>query len=196
MEQPSKRHHTMTTDDKRRAYNFLSGFRKIEALNSTAVVYTREMDNGDIHVMGFHGKRRKYDFFFRYPTQEKALAKVNSHFENVEASEAAKKTRRQEKSKIAHERPAIGTVLYTCWGYDQTNIDWYQITGYKGKTMVIVREIAEVRKATHDMQGNTAPIMDDFISEPRAYKWQGYCRIDRQHASVWDGGVKRFSTYA
>jgi len=35
----------------------------------------------------------------------------------------------------------VGDILYSSWGYDQTNIDWYQIVGVPTEKLVLVREI-------------------------------------------------------
>lgn len=54
----------------------------------------------------------------------------------------------------------VGTVLYSSWGYDQTNIDFYEVVKATAKT-VTIRGIKQVR--THDgyMQGSCVPATGD-----------------------------------
>ena len=37
-----------------------------------------------------------------------------------------------------NELPNVGTILYSSWGYDQTNIDFYKIVKASGKSVWIV----------------------------------------------------------
>ena len=37
----------------------------------------------------------------------------------------------------------IGSILYTSWGYEQTNIDFYQVIELIGTSTVVLREIAQ-----------------------------------------------------
>ena len=60
----------------------------------------------------------------------------------------------------------IGDVLYSSWGYDQTNIDYYQVVALIGKTMVSVRKIACESEQTEWEQGRSVPAVNRFIGEP------------------------------
>ncbi len=46
---------------------------------------------------------------------------------------------KSRKSPDASEHYMEGDVLYDSWGYDQTNIDWYQITKVKVNLFGCVR---------------------------------------------------------
>ncbi len=35
----------------------------------------------------------------------------------------------------------IGDLFYTSWGYEQTNVDFFQVVAVKGKTSVLVRQV-------------------------------------------------------
>lgn len=59
----------------------------------------------------------------------------------------------------------IGNILYSTWGYEQTNVNFYQITKKVGLTMVELREIH--RKSTdigeyHSMVQHVVPDADNF----------------------------------
>jgi len=59
----------------------------------------------------------------------------------------------------------VGDILHTSWGYDQTNVEYFQITEIKGK-YAILREIGAESTETGWLQGRSAPLPDNFL-EPR-----------------------------
>ena len=92
----------------------------------------------------------------------------------------------------------VGDVLYSSWGYDQTNIDFYVVLKVTASTITI-RELASVRDYTGDMQGvampgtEFAPRSEEMVKRPRF----GRVKIeDYAGAYKWDGKPMRFSTYA
>lgn len=63
--------------------------------------------------------------------------------------------------------PKVGDLFYSSWGYDQTNIDFYQVTNVLGKKMVEVTRIAGNRKYDLHMAGVTFPQPNHFLGNPR-----------------------------
>ena len=54
----------------------------------------------------------------------------------------------------------IGDVLYSSWGYDQTNVSFYQIVGKTGKATLVLQEVGKEFVETHglsDMAGRVVP---------------------------------------
>lgn len=59
-----------------------------------------------------------------------------------------------------------GDLLRTCWGYDQTNVEWFEVIEAKGKH-VVLREVAQERTATgSDWSGSCVPLRGSYIGEP------------------------------
>lgn len=58
----------------------------------------------------------------------------------------------------------VGDVLYSSWGYEQTNIDYYKVVAVKGKTMVGVVKLGEIRNVG-DMQGTSVPDVSNIIGD-------------------------------
>lgn len=100
-----------------------------------------------------------------------------------------------------------GDIFVSNWGYDQTNIEFYQVVEKKDKTLII-REIA--KKKNYDnasMTGTCLPIKNQFIGKPLlkkvssnilesdmprpAIRFSSY-----KTADVWDGEEKEYSCYA
>lgn len=36
----------------------------------------------------------------------------------------------------------VGDIFYTSWGYEQTNVDFFQVVALKGKTQVVIKEVS------------------------------------------------------
>lgn len=59
----------------------------------------------------------------------------------------------------------VGDIFYCCWGYDQTNYDFYQVVSLRGKHTAILRENACKAEMCSDYSGYKRPIRDEFRSE-------------------------------
>lgn len=59
----------------------------------------------------------------------------------------------------------VGDLFYGSWGYEQTNVDFFQVVALKGKHTAILREIGRDYIGGYAMQGNVRPCRDAFISE-------------------------------
>ena len=97
----------------------------------------------------------------------------------------------------------VGDILYTSWGYEQTNVEFYQVTKMIGKKMVEVREIAKKYVENETMSGTSTPIRDKFIGKPlrrRISVWESREQINigesRGSAWLWDGKPVSESHYA
>lgn len=73
------------------------------------------------------------------------------------------------------------------WGYDQTNIDYYEVTKLIGKTMVEIREIGAESVSDNGpaMTGSCVPRPGHYIGEPM-----------RKTVSTYDGQSVRIASYA
>lgn len=61
----------------------------------------------------------------------------------------------------------VGQIYYDSWGYDQTNIDFYQIVEVKAKSVVIRSIGGEFVPGTQGMDcSNVRPVKDSFSGEP------------------------------
>ena len=95
-----------------------------------------------------------------------------------------------------------GDIMYTSWGYEQTNVDWFQVVEVKssGKT-VVVREIAgnlHTDSGCGPMSGRTTPVKDEFVGEPMTKRVQRGDSVkihSSAYAYKWDGKPKYTSWY-
>lgn len=155
-----------------RAHFIPKGAVKFSDRQSSAVVYAHENRPGFFSLMGFSGKRQKPDFHYRYPTAEKREAKAKAHFESVRASEAYRIERR-EKRKAEGHKLKVGSILRRSWGYDQTNIDYYEVVRLVGAKMVEIVEIAQESVETGSLVGKCVPLPGQHIGKPMRKLAQG-----------------------
>jgi hypothetical protein len=106
------------------------------------------------------------------------------------------------ESALAEMAPApqakVGDILYTSWGYDQTNVDFYQVVRVKGSA-VYVREIGA------NFHDSLATRGADYVSAVRgafigaetrhtiskSYNGIGYTLKIKDHSAwLWDGKPK------
>lgn len=119
-----------------------------------------------------------------------------------------------EKMKAERERKAaefmdmveVGDFFYSPWGYEQTNIDFYQVTKKTAKT-IWLRPVASIVSETGRMTAKEMPARDCFTSnahvssEGKRCKMQGYGSepmvsiCDYANAYLWDGKPKSSTSY-
>ena len=59
----------------------------------------------------------------------------------------------------------VGDLFYSSWGYEQTNIDFYQVVALKGAHTAVLREIGCEYIGGFGMTGNKRPLRNHFTSE-------------------------------
>jgi hypothetical protein len=56
----------------------------------------------------------------------------------------------------------VGDMCHTSWGYDQTNVDAFQVIEVKSRTTIVVRPIGGEVEDTGYMQGKFTPVRNRF----------------------------------
>lgn len=142
-----------------------SGASKAVSKDGFCVVYFGTSLKGKPWAMGFHGKSMHHDFYHSFPTEESRAKYCAQFFKTWTDAQARKASRKAEKKAFKHSLK-VGDVLSTCWGYDQTNVEYFQVTKLIGDTMVEVREIARESEETGFMSGMCVPSPNAFIGKP------------------------------
>lgn len=100
--------------------------------------------------------------------------KVKAITERNERVEAEKKAKKELSASMVNPFK-IGDVVYGTWGYDQTNVDFYQIVEVKPKSCVVRRIGANAVPGSEGMMCNrVTPAVDRFISGPELKKIKVY----------------------
>lgn len=149
-----------------------TGTTEIKDEAAQSVAYTYETA-GKRYAMGFAGKAQKPTFHYSFGTEARRAEYVESFF-------AAQRGRIERRSQRAAERKAfrhtlkVGDVLRSPWGYEQTNVDFYQVVALKGATQVVVRRIGALTEGALGDRGQCAPDVGAFLTghEPETYRVQ------------------------
>jgi len=115
----------------------------------------------------YSGKRSKSDWHFRFQDEKRLHAKIEESLAGLIDWQE-----RKEKRKVDRSRPhdvKVGDVFRCSWGYDQTNIDFYEVTKVLG-AMVEVREVGQMSEETGFMSGECVPEKGRYIGEPMRKK--------------------------
>lgn len=119
------------------------GALKVADKLSTAIAYVYEFDNVKGRGYGavcFRGKADKPDFHYTYRDASSRDHAVRQHFENVRGCEQRRRESHEKRKAFVHSA-RVGDIYRTSWGYDQTNVEFFEIVDLKGK-YAILREIA------------------------------------------------------
>lgn len=125
--------------------------------------------NERANAVVFLGKSAKpykgHWFYFRRPEAREAF--VKSAFECARAAAERKQTEaaRKAAARAAGHALKVGDVLESSWGYDQTNIDYYQVTKLVGTQSVEIRQIRKQSAEDGFMTGKCVPAVGHFIGE-------------------------------
>ena len=83
----------------------------------------------------------------------------------------------------------VGDILVTIFSYSAIIPTFYQVIGLKGKSSVVVKEIAK-RNSGNGMSGTTIPEKDTFVKNAKELTVRiskNILKIDGLIASKWDG---------
>lgn len=120
-----------------------------------------------------------------YMTEEEraaAVANLERHYAEQRAREAAHRGNAREISLEAFvarldyqerrrqptqnaEGVHVGDLFYGSWGYEQTNVDFFQVVALKGKHTAVIRKIAGEYIGGYSLQGNVRPCRDQFADD-------------------------------
>ena len=107
-------------------------------------------------------------YHYSYKTTDKAREALRRFADEAEAIATERDNRKAER-RAKLDQPhglAVGDVLRSSWGYDQTNTDYFEVTRVIGKRTVEVRQLAEQIEQTAWAQGNSVPVPGQYVGAP------------------------------
>ena len=141
---------------------------EIKDEHSDGVVYTYSQAGG-IYAIAYHGKAAKNDWHHRFRTEAARDKTISEFFAGRRATVALAEARRAER-KNATSGLNVGDILVSSWGYEQTNIDYYQVIETPTEKTVVIRSIAKTFNETGWLCGKSTPCPGQFIGEPSRHR--------------------------
>jgi len=182
-----------------REFYIPKGAQKVVSKEAPVEFYLYEALDGKPCARFFTGKRAKPDWSYRFQTEAAREKLIREEIEKVKANEERKAKRKAErKAKAKNSLHEIGDIFYASWGYEQTNVNFFQVVGKVGETMLKIREIAKesVEGSEGFMSDSVVAVKDAFIGEAFKCKAGEYIKVDFSSANKWDGLPKYRSWYA
>lgn len=147
-------------------------------------------EGGEV-VQAFGGRRQAPDFHTCFRSKDRADIYVRDWYERIKRREQGKVERR-EALKCAPNPLQLGDVLKATWGYEQTNVDYYQVIAVLGKSVEVRAIKGEVVKTTGDMSGQCVPVPNQFIGAAYAKRVGADGAIKVKSSGRW--AYKKVST--
>jgi hypothetical protein len=145
-------------------------------------------DVGSIpYGIAFAGKSNKPLWHYRFRSEAERQRQIDESTKSRRLTKEYKDKRIQERREYKHPYK-VGDIFDTSWGYDQTNVDFYQVIEVKGK-MLVVREISKI--TDHEERGADYVVAakNSFIGPPIRVlpSSSGGIKIEDHYGSLWDG---------
>lgn len=141
-----------------------------DGVNAVAYLYDSSKARRPAAV-GFRGNANKPAFNYSFRDEERRAQYIAEFLAEAERSQ---KAREERKAAQRAERAAfrtslkVGDVLSYSWGYDQTNVEFFQVVKvYPSGKMVDIQEIASDRTETGYMSGQCEGIPGALLKDSK-----------------------------
>lgn len=149
-----------------------AGSTKVADKVTSAVAYIYTTSSGHPAACAYAPKAIKPALHCRYRSPEAREKAVAAFFAGYRAKAERVAKDRAEAAALEHDYK-VGEVLSASWGYDQTNIEWFEIVATTRKT-VTFRKIAAHSVETLSMQGKCAPKPGEFVGPAKVARPDRY----------------------
>lgn len=144
--------------------------------------------------IAFAGKQSKPLWNYRFRNEAQRDRQIEETTKSRRLTLKYKQDRLDERKNYKHDF-VNGDILYTAWGYDQTNVDFYQVVEVKG-ALIVVRKVSEIVKSESQSSEQVVAKPDSFIGPPiRVKPGVNGAKIEGHHASKWDGKPKHQTAF-
>jgi hypothetical protein len=151
-----------------------------------------------LYAVGYRGLAGRASFNWRFRTAANRAQYVAEFIEKCREAEAFKAT---QKHAVAEARAQfvnpyqIGDILETVWGYEQTNVDFFQIVEVLPMSIRVRPICGETVESTGPFSARVVALKNRFADEalPKLVRLmidksgKPYCSIEGHNLYVWDG---------
>lgn len=156
-------------------------------------------------AIAFTGKAQKPSIFSGYGSAQRRQEVVENWLTDISEYAAEKAARRQAKKNAVCPFKK-GDILTGSWGYDQTNVEFFEIVEAKGRK-VAIRELGHqsIKGSEGFMCESVVPDHGRYIGEPETHIAQTYTGASNSWyvrlndcctLHLWEGGKQYKSWYA
>lgn len=131
---------------------------------SSAVAYAYTDRRGRPCAVAFAGRAQKPAFHESYQSAARREQRVGAFFAAIRANEARQLARRADRAAWVNPHKP-GDIFSTCWGYEQTNREYYQVLAVAGKHLTVQRIACDYVEQQW-CAGQVVPLPGQFMGEP------------------------------
>lgn len=155
--------------------------------------YTKNTVKQCWQVIGYRKTAGKPEFNNLYSVKEQAEEKIQNFFKSINQHSEFVADRR--KARNAPHSFNVGDIIYNSWGYDQTNIDFYEVVR-KTPHFVFIRELqGKSGEGTGPFSGTISACPGMYASDKIEQHAATGTYVTMRHGcgSKWDGQPKHNS---
>jgi len=134
-------------------------------------VWVLPIPSGQYLAQCFVGKAIKPAWFYRVSSEESLKKQVESQVASVIVREKMKAEYKAKRSMPVVVN--VGDIFKSSWGFEQTNIDYFEVTKVVSPTMIEVTPIAAAKTETGYLCGQCTPVKGSYYGEPMRKKVTG-----------------------
>jgi hypothetical protein len=121
-------------------------------------------------VLCFEGRKSKASLVKFADNMHEVILYIETYVASKCRANQTKEIQKQ-KNKILKkeniEKCQPGDIYMTYWGYEQTNVSFFQVISKPSPSSVIVQQVNQKIEETGYMSGKTTPIYNGFKGEPK-----------------------------
>ncbi len=130
------------------------------------VVYRHTGKSGLPCFMGFAGNTSKPSYWRSFNTTERMESFIDAW-----VTEKTEREQRKTARKTQDHGLVVGDIVCTTWGWEQTNVSFFQVVKVPTAKSVVIREIKGKREEEgQSMSGISWPVKDAFLNEKEVMK--------------------------
>lgn len=186
------------------------GSRRVSDKLSAAYAFLEER-GGKFLAMGFYGKQSKASFYYSYGKEADRNKKVEIFFKGCQAMEQYKAEQKAAaKARNSNSGLKVGQVFVSSWGYDQTQVNYYEVVALIGAASAKVQAVKG-----ESLEGSEGMMSQKVMPSAEANRFSGdafMAKVERNRdgsfsirsakiagrggASAWEGKPNYNSWYA
>ncbi|OAI13552.1 hypothetical protein A1359_12150 [Methylomonas lenta] len=165
---------------------------------AVVVAYCFESKNGPAYV-AYKGRQGKPARFFAFASPDRRDRHLSNYIDQQTEFEALKRTRRQTGHGLI-----VGDIVFSTWGYEQTNVDFFEVVRVPTALSAVVRQIESetIEDKPGSMTGKTTAKPGQFVAVAKS-ETRRACGVHvlnggnmRGQLQKWDGTPRRVTWYA
>ncbi len=165
---------------------------------AAVVAYCYASDKGPAFI-AYKGRQSKPARFLAFSTAERRDNNLADFIEHQTNFENLKRSRRQTGHGLA-----VGEIVYTVWGYEQTNVDFFEVVRVPSARSAVVRQIESetIEDKPGSMTGKASAKPGQFVAVAKS-ETRRACGVHalnggntRGQMKKWDGTPCRVTWYA